>query len=459
MTNSTAEGSPRLALASLSLCMLLSSFGTSSANVALPAMAHGFSASLPEVQWVVLAYLIAITTLVVSAGRLGDVAGRRRLMLVGLFLFTTASAACAAAPTLGWLVAARAAQGFGAAAMMALTMALVGESVPKSRTGSAMGLLGAMSAVGTALGPSLGGLLLAESGWRAIFAVNLPLGAATLLLVSRYLPADRGGPRAAVRFDMAGTLVLGLALAAYAFAMTAGGGSMGPLNAVLLASAGVGAWLFLRIESAVAAPLVNMALLRIPVVRSGVAMNVLATTVVMATFVAGPFYLSGALALEPAAVGAVMATGPVVAALTGVPAGWLVDRFGTQHAMAAGLAAMAAGSLMLALGAGAGVSGYAVPLAVLTAGYALFQASNNTAVMAVAEQAQRGVVSGLLNLSRNLGLITGASAMAAVYAFAAGRGAHHAQGLRATFAIALLLVGAALTLHQRAALSSRASAC
>ena len=174
--------------------MLLSSLGTSIANVGLPTFAEAFSASFQDVQWIVLAYLLAITTLIVSVGRLGDITGRRRLLLAGIVLFTVASVLCGVAPTLWLLIAARAAQGLGAAIMMALTMAFVGETVPKARTGSAMGLLGTMSAIGTALGPSLGGVLIAGLGWRAIFLVNVPLGILTFLLAHRYLPVDRRGP-------------------------------------------------------------------------------------------------------------------------------------------------------------------------------------------------------------------------------------------------------------------------
>ncbi|MEU2630025.1 MFS transporter, partial [Kitasatospora sp. NPDC007106] len=154
-----APSSARWALAALSLSMLLPSLGISIANVALPTLSVAFSAPFAAVQWVVLAFLLATTTTIVGAGRLGDLVGRRRLLLGGIVLFTVASLLCGAAPTLWLLIAARAAQGLGAAVMMALTMAFVGGTVPKERTGRAMGLLGTMSAVGTALGPSLGGLL------------------------------------------------------------------------------------------------------------------------------------------------------------------------------------------------------------------------------------------------------------------------------------------------------------
>src|SRR5258705_2818004 len=131
-----AERTPsvRWALASLSLSMLLSSLGTSIAIVGLPPWAQAFSASFQEVQWVVLAYLLAITTLIVSVGRLGDIIGRRRLLLAGIVMFTVASVLCGVAPTLWLLIAARAVQGLGAAIMMALTMAFVWETVPKAQT-------------------------------------------------------------------------------------------------------------------------------------------------------------------------------------------------------------------------------------------------------------------------------------------------------------------------------------
>ena len=450
---SKQASSARWALATLSLSMLLSSLGTSIANVALPTLAEAFEASFQDVQWVVLAYLLVITTLIVSVGRLGDVIGRRRLLLGGLLLFTAASLLCGLAPSLWLLIAARAAQGLGAAIMMALTMAFVGETVPKERTGSAMGLLGTMSAVGTALGPSLGGILIAGFGWQAIFLVNLPLGLLTVFLAVRFLPPDRPEPkRDRSRFDIIGTLLLASTLASYALAMTVGRGNFGPLNVGLVLAAMLGVGVFLRVEARAASPLVRTAMLHDPVLGAGFAMSALVTTVVMATLVVGPFYLADALALDAAGVGLVMSSGPIVAALTGVPAGRLVDRVGASGMVIAGLILMAAGcSLLAVVGAAFGVSGYIGPLVVITAGYAIFQAANNTAVMKDIHAEQRGVVSGLLNLSRNLGLITGASAMGAVFALNSGasnismaRPADVVTGMQITFVLAAILSAAAL---------------
>ncbi len=453
----TAELAPsaRWALASLSLSMLLSSLGTSIANVSLPTLALAFGASFQQVQWIVLAYLLAITTLIVSVGRLGDLTGRRRLLLAGIVLFTMASMLCGVAPTLWLLIAARALQGIGAAVMMALTLALVGETVPKDKTGSAMGLLGTMSAVGTALGPTLGGVLIAGLGWPTIFFVNVPLGILTLVLNYRYLPVDRRQTQAAsVGFDHVGTLLLAVALVAYALAMTTGHGTFGPLNVALLFTTVLGVGLFALAEFRAAAPLIQLAMFRNPVLRAGFAMSALVTTVVMATLVVGPFYLAGALALNAADVGLVMSSGPIVAALTGMPAGRVVDRFGAHRMTIAGLVAMATGSSVLPLlPTSFGIPAYVVPLVAITAGYALFQAANNTAVMVDIRPDQRGVVSGILNLSRNLGLITGASVMGAVFTRAAAtpsimtaRPDAVATGMRVTFTVAAALIFIALAI-------------
>jgi EmrB/QacA subfamily drug resistance transporter len=451
--NARPPGSVRWALAGLSLSMLLSSLGTSIANVALPTLAKTFDVTFQQVQWVVLSYLLTITALIVGAGRLGDMFGKRRVLLAGILLFVAASILCGLAVTLDILIVARAAQGVGAAILMALTLALVAETVPKERIGGAMGLLGTMSAIGTALGPSLGGLLIAGFGWRSIFLVGVPLGLAALALIHRYQPPDRtqASPDK-TGFDLPGTLLLTATLAAYALSMTVGKGHFGQSNALLLFAAAVGFLLFVRVEAKAASPLVRLAMLSDASLRGGLAMSALVTTVLMATLVVGPFYLALALGLDPARVGLVMSAGPLVAAFTGVPAGRLADRIGTQRTTVAGLVGVVAGSMsMSALPPSLGVGGYLSSMVLMTAGYALFQAANNSAIMTGIEPGQRGLVSGLLNLSRNLGLVTGASLMGAVFAFTSGMSgagsapaAAVASGMRLTFAVGTLLGLAAL---------------
>jgi EmrB/QacA subfamily drug resistance transporter len=449
------KSSVRWALASLSLSMLMPSLDTSIANVGLPTLSEAFGASFQQVQWIVLAYLLAITTLIVSVGRLGDIVGRRRLLLTGIALFTLASLFCGIAPTLWLLIAARALQGLGAAMMMALTVAMVGETVPKERTGSAMGLLGTMSAIGTTLGPSLGGLLIAWYGWETIFLVNIPLGIANFLLAARFLPADRRDRKAVKgRLDTIGTLLLALTLAAYALAMTLGHGSFGAVNIGLLLAAVFGVALFAVTEMKVEWPLLRLSMFRDASLSTGLAMSTLVSTVIMTTLVVGPFYLSRALGFDTAHVGAIMSAGPLVSALTGVPAGRIVDRFGAHRMTMIGLVGMVAGLSLIALLQGRfGAAGYIGPLVIVTANYAMFQASNNTTIMSNITPEQRGVTSGMLTLSRNLGLITGASVMGAVFTLASGttdittaRPEAIATGMKMTFAIGALLIVATLAI-------------
>jgi len=425
-------------LASLSLSALLSSLGTSIANVALPALAQAFHAPLPAVQWVVLAYLLGVSSLAVVAGRLGDLVGRKRLLLAGIAMFGLGAGLCAAAPSLPLLIAARLLQGAGAAAMMALTMAAVKDTLPAAETGRAMGMLGTVSAAGTALGPSLGGVLVAGSGWPAVFLLQAAGGLAALACAARCLPADpprRAGPR----FDHAGTLLLALTLTAFALATT---GAAGPRGAWLALATG-GAILFVHVERRSAAPLVEPALFGDPVLAAGVLTSMLATAVVMATLVVGPFYLTGVMGLEAGRMGFVMAAGPVAAALAGLPAGRAVDRLGARWNALAGLAAMIAGACLLWSLPPSTPAAYGASIAVLTAGYALFQAANNTAVMAAAAAERRGLVSGLLNLSRNLGLIGGAAGMSAVFMDTAAAGGQEAvvAGFRSCFGLAAVLLG------------------
>lgn len=355
------------ALAALAGSILLASLGVSIATVALASLARVFSVSVQQVQWVVLAYLLTLTAAIVVAGRMGDLYGSRRVLLAGLVLFTLASGACALAPGLDWLIVARAVQGAGAAVLMALPLSIAKGLVTKERLGTAMGVLGTMSAIGTALGPSLGGVLIGAFGWRGAFVLLLLCGTGMLVL------ALIGIPRAKIAGE--------------------------------------------RIPQSSARPLIPLAVLRRPGVTTSLAMNILAGAVMMSTLVVGPFFLSFGLGLSDAQMGMVMAAGPIGAALSGVPAGRVVDRFGTRRTLLGGLLLASAGLVCFAvLPRLVGVAGYVLALVLVTPGFQLFLAANNTAVMADATDEFRGLLSGLLGLSRNLGLMTGACALPLLFA-------------------------------------------
>ncbi len=348
----------------LALSTLLASLGTSIANIALPTLVKAFAAPFAQVQAVVVAYLAALTIAVIVAGRLGDRHGLKPMLVAGLALFATASLLCALAPTLDLLIGARVLQGIGAAFLMTLSMVLMRQTAGAAKVGRAMGLLGTVSALGTALGPSLGGLLLPFTGWRGIFWLQFPLAVIAMLLAVATLPGLAHKPSSPAP------------------------GLPALLNRPLAA---------------------------------GLLVNVLVASVMMTTLVVGPFYLSLGLGLSATLVGLVMAIGPIVSIASGVPSGHLVDAWGAGRVLAGGLALLAVGALLLAILPDClGVLGYVIAIIVLTPGYQLFQAANNTAALLDVPVDRRGTVSGLLALSRNTGLIAGASLMGAVFAWAVG---------------------------------------
>lgn len=449
----------QMALAGLSLSLLMSSLDTSIANASLPMLAHAYGASFQQAQWIVLAYLLAVTSLTVVAGRLGDVVGRRRLLLSATALFTVTSIMCAAAPTLWVLIVGRAVQGVFAATMMALAIAVVGDVSLKAHVGIAMGRLAAMSAIGTTVGPAIGSLL-HGFGATAIFLVNVPFGVLAFALLRRYLPSTRSQSILPVRFDVTGTLLLAVTLVSYALSMTLGRGHWTALNTTLLSASAVSAVVFVFIERHAVSPLVPIVMFLEPGFSVSLAANTVVSTVMMATLIVGPFYLSRGLSLSAASIGLVLSIGPATAALTASAAGRLVSWIGASRTAIGGLGAIAAGALVLTLlPRSLGVIGYIVPLVVMTSGYAVFQTANNTNVMAGADDERRGVVAGLLGLSRNLGLITGASVMGAIFLHASGatelaaaQPDAIATGMRTTFGVAALLVTSLLvvtTIHSQ----------
>lgn len=446
-----------MVLAGLSLAILLSQLGTNNINVALPTLVQDLGVAFGAVQWVVVSYLLVVTALIVGVGRFGDQLGKKRLYLWGLAIFMAASVLCALSSSLPMLIAGRAGQGLGGAIVMALSFAFVGEVFPKERTGFAMGVLSTMVSFGIALGPSLGALALAAFGWQAIFWVNLPFGLLAFLLISRYLPDAVDTPRhmmAATRFDWPGTILLALTLAAYALAMTLSGrqGFMAPLVLQLGLAALVALVLFLAVQVKARAPLLKLSMFRNALLSTSMVMSILVYAIMMATLVLSPFYLSGALGLDTRMVGLVMTVGPLSAAMMGVPAGLLADRIGARRVMVIGLALVCLGTVMLSwVAGGGGVEYYLLSMLFISIGLALFQTPNNTAVISDARPEQRGLVSGLLALARNLGLITGASLMGALFAHAVGDATTAtpqmvAQGMGFTFRICGILSVVALLL-------------
>ncbi|MEP6827237.1 MAG: MFS transporter, partial [Aestuariivirga sp.] len=301
-----------------------------------------------------------------------------------------------------------------------------------------------------AAGPSIGGALLSFFGWPSIFYAVAILAFVTAALSQMFVMVgtntasrEKGG------IDFLGVLALVFTLGSFAGALTIGANNFGQYGAFALAASALGLVLFLLIETRATKPLLPLTIFQNAGLSTGLVLNVVVAMVMMATLVVPPFYLSTGLGLAAVQVGLVMAVGPVVSAITGFFAGQLTDRFGSSRIQLVGILEMTIGAIGLALlPETLGVVGYLVALAILTPGYQLFQAANNTKTMSKTTSANRGAISGLLNLSRNLGLITGATLMGTLFAIAVGMpsaGAATAEamahGMQVTFLTAAGLLG------------------
>lgn len=407
----------KLALAAMAGSIMLASLGISVTTVALPTLVSAFSAPVQQVQWVVLAYLVSLTVAIVSAGRMGDLYGCRRVLLLALGLFALASLVCAVAPNLSWLIAGRVGQGLAAAVLMSLPMSLAKSLIAKERMGVVMGLLGTMSAIGTALGPSLGGGLIDLLGWRSIFFLLLLCALGMIAITVMGVPKEKGQATTTARLDWTGNLWLCLTLLLFSIAATGGKGGVAIPVWMLLASAAVALAMFVVTEMRATHPLVPLALLGSRALAPSLIMNLIVSATMMSTLVVGPFYLAFGLGLSELMMGTVMAVGPATTALFGVPAGQLTDRFGTDRVLFAGLVFATGGLICFALlPVRFGIPGYVAALILTTPGFQLFLAANNTAAMTSTPDAQRGMVSGLIGLSRNLGFMTGASLIPLLFA-------------------------------------------
>jgi MFS family permease len=441
-------------MACLSLSTFIPSLDTGMANAALPSLASAFHTSFQAVQWVNLAYLLAMTTLAVVVGRLGDLVGHRRLLLVAVGSYTLGALASGLAQALWFLVLSRALQGFGATTMLTLSAALIAEVAPRARSGEAMGLLGAMHAVGAALGPLLAGALVSVFSWRGIFLLGVPGGVGALVLAFLCLPDDwPAAPSQSLSFGRMPATFFVLGLTAFTLTMVLGQGHPSITNIFCLASACVLLLGFGYSERCAVSPLIPISVRNDRDLMSNVLLLLMATAALMATQVIGPFLLMRSLNLSPLAAGTTLCIGPGIAALGATSIGRMVDRLRASCMIVLGLFALTLGSVALLVLLPMGVMGYALSAALSAMGYVACLTAINASAIAHAGAGQRGLVAGLVKLSRSVGQLTGAVAMGAVFAHFADANpmavspvASVTAGVRVTLAVATVLAASTLVL-------------
>lgn len=397
--------------------VLLATIDGSIVNVALPTLVEEFDSSFAVVQWVALGYLLTLAALSLGVGRLGDVVGKKKIYVVGMAAFTLASVLCGLAPGVEWLIAFRVIQALGATMILSLGAAILTEAFPARERGRALGWIGTAVSIGVVTGPVVGGILLASFSWRSIFFVNLPVGIVSTLFAWRHVPATP--PHPGQRFDLKGAVVLGGSLLAFALGLTMAQerGFDHPLVVALLVGsvlAGIG---FVRVERSHPHPMIELSLFSNPRLSISVLTGFVVFLTVSSFFLLMPFYLEGVLGLPTQQMGLVMAVSPFILGIVAPIAGNLSDRFGVRGISLVGLVILTVAYFRLTgLSEGLSIPGYltlAIPIGI---GMGVFQSPNNVAIMSSVPPQFLGIGSGLLNLTRLLGQITGAAALGTLFA-------------------------------------------
>jgi EmrB/QacA subfamily drug resistance transporter len=400
-------------LAAVMVGNIMGPIDASIVNVVLPTIAQYFGVGVSAAQWVPMIYLLAIGSLLMFYGRLGDILGYKKIYLAGLAAFIAASALCGFSPSIHWLTIFRALQGLAAGMFMSMPFAIITAIFPPQERGKALGINAISISAGLALGPSLGGFLTTFLGWRSVFLINIPIGIAALFWGSRLVPNFKGRK---AKIDMPGVLLGCLSLL---FILLSVNRFQNPVsNSVtyfLLLAPLAAVIAFLKRESSVPEPMLNLGLFRS--VTFSLA-NISSLLNFMAQYIMvflTPFYLQRLLHFEPDRVGLIMTSFPFAVMAVAPFSGALSDRIGTSLLAftGAGLCSLSL-FLMSRLPAAAGPADVVWRVSVFGVGTGIFQSPNNSAAMGSAPRQHLGIASGILSTVRTVGMMMGIATGGAV---------------------------------------------
>jgi len=383
------------------LAGFLTPFDLSAVNIALPSIGNEFAMDAIEMGWIATAYLLAAGVFLVPFGRIGDIWGRKKVFLAGLFVFTLASILLVFATSTQMIILVRVLQGFGGAMIFGTTVAILTSVVPSAERGRALGIYTTAVYIGLSSGPFIGGILTAWFGWRSIFFVNIPVGIFAMALVL-FLLKEEWADSAGEPFDLMGSLQYGLALTCVMY-----GFSLLPDPAgFVLVLAGTGILiLFILHELRTAYPVLDMALFTKN--RVFAFSNLAALINYSATFAITFFlslYLQYIKGFSPEHAGMLLVIQPVVQALFSPVAGWLSDRREPGKIASFGMALTAFGLFFLVLAdTSTSLAELVVVLVILGAGLGIFSSPNTNAIMGSVERKKYGVASGTLGTMRLVG--------------------------------------------------------
>ena len=418
-TEGQKGGEPNRAFAVVATGVFLATTDSSMVNIALPAIMAHFHSSLRLTEWVVMAYLLAVTVSLLFWGNVADRLGRRRLYAVGLTVFGLGALACAQAGSLGALIGFRLVQATGAAMMMATGPAVIRENVPRPHLGRAFGQIGIAVSLGLMCGPSLGGVLLHFASWRSVFLVGapvaLPAAAAALLCIP---PSRRY--RVGQKIDVAGAVFWTLFVGVLFLTVSHASGPH-PAPGRLIGGAALAVILlavFLWVEARSAVPLLPLRLARQRFFWVALACAALSFVVLFSVTVLMPFYLDRVRALPSYAIGLLMLAIPAAAMVAAPVAGRLSDRWDARLLTAGGLATAGCGLVALAgIGLATPLAGVAVGLALVGGGQAVFLSPNSASVLRRVAGADAAVSAAMLATARNFGMLAGIALAGLAFSF------------------------------------------
>jgi len=404
-------------LLSVSFGAFMAPLDSSIVHAVLPLIAREFRADILLIEWVVLAYLLTLGSLLLVGGRLGDLFSAKHIYMGGFVLFTLSSALCGMAGGVDTLVAARVLQALGGAMLIANGPAILTRAFPASQRGRVLGIQASVVYIGLTVGPGLGGLIASALGWRWVFYINLPIGIAALVVAQRVLAPGRPD-RSPAPFDFLGPVWYIGALFGLVFALSRGAAWGWSAPHVVLAAglALASAGLFVGTELRRPHPFFDLRLFRNRLFAAAAAsalMNYMASST---TAFLTPFLLIQGLGMPPNHAGSLLMATPVLMAAVAPLSGWLSDRIGSRIPTVAGMACLASAMLWLSrLGPQASGRAIFLRLALVGLGVGLFTSPNNSALMGAAPRGQQGLASGIVATARSLGMILGVSVAGSLF--------------------------------------------
>lgn len=428
-SSSTAQSGPDQSgkwwvLIAIGIGAFMSALDGSVINTTLPILTKDLGSNVAASEWIVTVYLLVLSGLLLSFGRLGDLQGHKRVYLAGFGIFVVSSAFCGMAPSVPLLVGFRALQALGAAMLSANSPAILTKNFPARQRGQALGLQATMTYLGLTVGPSLGGWLAQQFSWRAVFYINVPVGLIAFLLSLRFIATDRPA-EITERFDLKGACAFLAGLVVLLFGLNQGHalGWASPLILGSLIAAPLILAAFIQIERQAAAPMLDLSLFRSPVFSGAAASAVLNYICIYVVTFLMPYYLLRGLGLEPARAGLLLTAMPIVMAIVAPLSGTLSDHIGGYWLTVTGMGLLSAGMYLLSgLSAQTGPAGIALRLAVVGLGTGVFISPNTSALMGAAPRNRQGIASGILATARNFGMVLGVGLAGAIFTTLAGGG-------------------------------------